>query len=131
MYYVRGSKLKQCLFPVFRTHTAHHLHDQHGGRLSPPAAQGDQEQRSLPERHRPGEAGFPGLHENPAQVDAACPELGADSPATGHPLPGPLPDSDLKESRGDWKNPYFCEVTGASPRHLAKPALTQFSLRPL
>ncbi len=46
----------------------------------------------------------------------------------GHPLPGPLPDSDLKESRGDWKNPYFCEVTGASP--LAKPALTQFSLRP-
>ena len=34
----------QCLFPVFRAHTAHHLHYQHRGGLSPPATQGDQEQ---------------------------------------------------------------------------------------
>lgn len=38
----------QCLFPVFQAHTAHHLHDQHRGGLSPTATQGDQEQGGFP-----------------------------------------------------------------------------------
>ena len=85
----------QCLFPVFRAHTAHHLHYQHRGGLSPPATQGDQEQGGLPERHLPRKACIPCLYENPAEMDAARPELGPNSPATGHPLPGLIPDNGL------------------------------------
>ena len=60
----------QCLFPVFRAHTAHHLHDKHRGGLSPTATQGDQEQGGLPEGHRPRKACIPRLYENPAEMDA-------------------------------------------------------------
>ena len=105
----------QCLFPVFQAHTAHHLHDQHRGGLSPTATESHQEQGGLPERHRPRKACIPRLYENPAEMDAARPELGPDSPATGHPLPGPIPDSDLKELRGIGKILTFARGRGLAP----------------
>ena len=47
--------------------------------------------------HQPLLASLP-IYENPKEVDPAGAELGTDSPATGHPVPGQVQDLSLTTS---------------------------------